>query len=332
MRQPISRLALGAAGLFATAFPALAQVNPTANSVQEGALMEALQSGQSVTGRISIPDSGASVLIDPSGREWASLHTGTLQWITIIAVLGMLALLAAFYLYRGRVRVEAGFSGRKILRFNMFERFAHWLLATTFIILALTGLNLILGRAVLLPLIGEGAFGTLSAWGKIAHNYLAWPFMAALIMVFVLWVAHNIPNRLDVEWIKQAGGLFQKNVHPPAKKFNAGQKIIFWSVIIGGALLSWTGIMLLFPGEAGPGTGWQFYQVIHAVVSAVMIAIILAHIYIGSLGMEGAFDAMGNGEVDENWAREHHALWVEEKFGPGAAKAPPPRARATPAE
>ncbi|WP_209424744.1 formate dehydrogenase subunit gamma [Pararhodobacter sp. SW119] len=332
MRQPITRLALGAAGLFATAFAALAQVNPTANSVQEGALMEALQSGQSVTGRISIPDSGASVLIDPSGRTWASLHTGTLQWITIIAVLGMLALLVAFYLYRGRVRVEAGFSGRKILRFNIIDRFAHWLLATTFIILALTGLNLILGRALLLPLIGEGAFGTLSAWGKIAHNYLAWPFMAALIMVFVLWVAHNIPNRLDLEWIKQAGGLLQKNVHPPARKFNAGQKIIFWSVIIGGALLSWTGIMLLFPGEAGPGTGWQFYQVIHAVVSAVMVAIILAHIYIGSLGMEGAFDAMGNGEVDENWAREHHSLWVEEKLGRDAAKSPPPRARATPAE
>jgi len=328
MKQRLQRLSLGAAGAALTAPMALAQVNPTASSVQEEALMQALQSGQTVTGRITIPDASASVLIDPGGRDWAVLHSGTLQWITIATIVGMLVLLTIFYLVRGRIRIDSGFSGRKILRFGMVDRIAHWLLATTFIILALTGLNLILGRTLLLPLVGEGTFGTLSAWGKVAHNYLAWPFMLALVMVFALWVAQNIPNRLDWVWIKQAGGLFKANVHPPAKKFNAGQKIIFWSVIVGGALLSWTGIMLLFPGEVGSATDWQFYQVVHAVVAAVMLAVILAHIYIGSIGMEGAFDAMGSGEVDENWAKEHHALWVEEKKG----RAPPRSATATPAE
>ena len=332
MTRLISRLSLGLGTLALTAPAAFAQVNPTASSVQEEALMRALQSGQTVSGRITIPDAGASVLIDPGGRDWAVLHSGTLQWITIIAVVGALVALAVFYMMRGRIRIEAGPSGRKIQRFNAVERFGHWLLASSFIILALTGLNLILGRALLLPLIGEGAFGTLTAWGKVAHNYLAWPFMAALVLIFVLWVAHNIPGKLDWQWLKQGGGLFQKGVHPPAKKFNAGQKLIFWSVIIGGALLSWTGIMLLFPGEVASAADWQFYQVVHAVVAAVMAAIVLAHIYIGSLGMEGAFDAMGSGEVDENWAKEHHSLWVEEKQGRSAPPAKGSGASATPAE
>ncbi len=331
MKNLISRLALGLAGAAAFAPVALAQVNPTASSVQEEALMRALQSGQTVTGRITIPDASASVLIDPGGRDWAVLHSGTLQWLSIIAVVGTVLLLALFYLMRGRIRIDSGFSGRKILRFNAIERFAHWLLASTFIVLALTGLNLILGRSVLLPIVGEGAFGTLTAWGKVAHNYLAWPFMAALVLVFVLWVVHNIPGRVDWEWIRQGGGLFSKGVHPPARKFNAGQKLIFWSVIIGGALMSWTGIMLLFPGEVGTAADWQFYQVIHAVVAAVMSALILAHIYIGSIGMEGAFDAMGSGEVDENWAKEHHSLWVEEVKG-RSAPAEGRGASATPAE
>ncbi len=331
MKNLISRLALGLAGAAAFAPVALAQVNPTASSVQEEALMRALQSGQTVTGRITIPDASASVLIDPGGRDWAVLHSGTLQWLSIIAVVGTVLLLALFYLMRGRIRIDSGFSGRKILRFNAIERFAHWLLASTFIVLALTGLNLILGRSVLLPIVGEGAFGTLTAWGKVAHNYLAWQFMAALVLVFVLWVVHNIPGRVDWEWIRQGGGLFSKGVHPPARKFNAGQKLIFWSVIIGGALMSWTGIMLLFPGEVGTAADWQFYQVIHAVVAAVMSALILAHIYIGSIGMEGAFDAMGSGEVDENWAKEHHSLWVEEVKG-RSAPAEGRGASATPAE
>lgn len=331
MTRPFSRLTLGLGALAASTTAAFAQVNPTASSVQEETLMRALQSGEAVTGRITIPDSSASVLIDPGGRDWAVLHSGTLQWITIAAVVGTIVLLAIFFLIRGRIRIEAGFSGRKILRFNMVERFAHWLLASTFIILALTGLNLILGRTVLLPLVGENTFGTLSAWGKIAHNYLAWPFMIALSMVFVLWVIHNIPSRLDWIWLKQAGGLFKEGVHPPARKFNAGQKIIFWSVVIGGAIMSFTGVMLLFPAEAGGAANWQFFQVVHAVVAALMAAVILAHIYIGSVGMEGAFDAMGSGEVDLNWAKEHHSLWVEEKTG-RTAPAGAHGARATPAE
>ncbi len=307
-------------GLALMAPSAQAQVNPTQQSMNEGALLEALGSGGNVAGRITIPDQNAGYLIKPDNKIWAALQGDTLHQISIWAVIGMVVLLTLFYVIRGKIRVDGGLSGRKILRFNTLERFAHWTLASTFIILALSGLNLIIGKTVILPLLGENAFGTLSAWGKIAHNYLAWPFMVALVMVLLLWVVHNIPNRLDVEWLKQGGGLVKKGVHPPAKKFNAGQKIIFWAVIAGGAALSYTGVMLLFPAVAGTPADWQFFQTIHALTAAVLSAIIIAHIYIGSVGMEGAFDAMGTGEVDENWAKEHHSLWVEEVKGAKASE------------
>lgn len=328
MRHLISRLATASGLTLATVGTALSQVNPTASSVNEDALLRALQSGDAVSGRVSIPNDAAAALITPDNKLWAAMQGGTIFTLSIVAVVGMLALLVLFYIIRGRIRIDSGFSGRKILRFNTVERFAHWMLASTFIVLALTGLNLIIGRAVILPLLGEGAFGTLTSWGKIAHNYLAWPFMVALILVFLLWVIHNVPSKIDLEWIKQGGGLLKKGVHPPARKFNFGQKIVFWAVIVGGAAMSYTGFMLLFPADAGSAADWQFYQIIHALVAAGMSALILAHIYIGSVGMEGAFDAMANGEVDENWAKEHHSLWVEEVKHTQTRN----DARATPAE
>ena len=323
MKHILARVFLTLSLMLGLALPSVAQVNPTEQSVNEDALFQQLGTGDYVAGRISIPDANAGYLIKPENKLWAALQGDMLHLLSIWSVVGMVVLLAAFYLIRGKIRVDGGLSGRKILRFNAIERFAHWTLASTFIILALSGLNIIIGKTVLLPIIGEDAFGTLSALGKIAHNFLAWPFMVSLVLVLVLWIIHNIPNSVDLQWIKQGGGLLKKGVHPPAKKFNAGQKLIFWSVILGGAALSFTGFMLLFPAEAGTPADWQFYQTIHALTAAILSAIIIAHIYIGSVGMEGAFDAMGSGEVDENWAKEHHSLWVEEVKGTTGARAHP---------
>ena len=326
----LSRLALALGlvlALTVSAPSAQAQVNPTQQSVTEDALFDALGTAP-LSGRISIPDSNAGYLIKPENKSWAALQGSTLHLLSIVAVVGMIAILTLFYLIRGKIMVDRGLSGHKIERFKWIERFGHWTLASTFIVLALTGLNIIIGKTVILPLIGEAGFGTLTAWGKMAHNFLAWPFMLALVLIFLLWVADNLPNHVDLEWVKQGGGLFKKGVHPPAKKFNAGQKMIFWSVVIGGAALSFTGFMLLFPGEAGSFANWQLYQTLHALTAAALSAMVIAHIYIGSVGMQGAFDAMGSGEVDENWAREHHSLWVEEVMG----KEPPRSGRAHPAE
>ena len=287
------------------------QVNPTALSVHEDTLMEALGPDQQVVGRITIPNESAAGLIKPANKGWAGLNSGLLEIVTIgILVVTLLGLLG-FYLYRGRIRVEKGLSGVRITRFTGIERFAHWLTAISFITLALTGLNVVIGRSVLLPLVGEGAFGAITQTGKLMHNYIGWAFMAGLVLIFVMWVGRNIPRKRDLEWIKQAGGIFQKGVHPPAGKFNAGQKIIFWSVVLGGAALAFTGVMMLFPGQTSGAGQWHLFQLVHGFAAAIMAAIVLAHIYIGSVGMEGAFDDMGQGEVDVNWAKQHHALWVD---------------------
>jgi formate dehydrogenase subunit gamma len=245
-------------------------------------------------------------------------------------------LLALFFAIRGRIRVESGMSGQTIERFNSIERFAHWLTAICFIVLALTGLNMLYGKHALLPALGPEAFAALTLAGKYAHNYLAFGFMAGVVLMFVLWVRDNLPNKYDMHWISEAGGLFTKGVHPPSRKFNFGQKLIFWAVVLGGGSLSLSGIALLFPfqiavfeptfqalnaigfrlpTEISAMEEMQLSQVWHGIVGLIMIAIILAHIYIGSLGMEGAFAAMGSGQVDENWAREHHNVWVAELKG-----------------
>jgi formate dehydrogenase subunit gamma len=299
------------------------QVNPRELSVQEEQLLQQLQGGEAVSGRVSIPNPQAGNLITPAGRDWSNLHRGTMFYITVGAIVGMLVLLAVFYLIKGKVRIDSGWSGRTLQRFNSVERFGHWLTATTFILLALTGLNLVVGRVLILPLVGEGTFGAMSAWAKVIHNYVAWPFMLGLLLIFGLWVRDNIPSKVDAEWLRNFGGFFKRGVHPPAWRFNAGQKMIFWSVILGGTALSVTGIFLIFPELNASFTGWQWMQTIHGIVSAIMIAIILAHIYIGSVGMEGAFDAMASGEVDLNWAREHHSLWVEDELGRSEAKPGP---------
>ena len=248
-------------------------------------------------------------------------------------------LLAVFFLLRGRIRIDGEKTGRKIERFKAIERFGHWLLAGSFILLGITGLVSLFGRKVLIPAFGHEAFSTIAVASKWVHNNVSWAFMIGLVMIFVMWVVHNLPDRTDINWLLKGGGIFTKG-HPPAKKFNAGQKLIFWSVIVLGTSISISGLALLFPFEINmfaatfskmnsfgisgalglgelpttlaPHQEMQYSQLWHAIVSFVLMAIIFAHIYIGSVGMEGAYDAMGSGDVEEQWAREHHSLWVEE--------------------
>lgn len=299
-------------------------------SASELELQRAL-TGQRIEGRITIPDPQAASLIQPAGRDWRAFHNTTLAWIGGVAVLGMLGLLAAFYLLRGRIRIDAGRTDRRITRFNILERGNHWMVAASFIVLGLSGLNLTFGRHLLLPVIGPEAFTTLSLWGKIAHNYLSFPFTLGLVVMLLLWLRDNIPNRGDLAWIR-AGGGFVGGTHPPAERFNAGQKVVFWITIGGGALVAASGYVLIFPFTVTDVTGMQVAHVIHGVLSVLMVAAMLAHIYIGSLGMEGAFDAMGSGEVDLNWAREHHSLWVQKEMAKGRGATAPTDARAAGAD
>ncbi|MEA2877115.1 MAG: formate dehydrogenase subunit gamma [Hyphomicrobiales bacterium] len=321
----------------AIAVPASAQrnpdgsVNPTASSVKEQQLLNALQPGGTISGRVSIPDQKSGNLIHPAGRDWRQFHEVTLRWIGAIAILGMLIILVAFYLIRGQVKLESGYSGRRIVRFNGFERFVHWMSATCFIILAISGLNITFGKPLLMPLIGEGAFAAWAQWAKYAHNYLSFPFAIGVFCIFLMWIGGNIPNKVDAEWLKRGGGIVGHD-HPPAYRFNAGQKLIYWIVVIGGTAVAASGYLLMFPFYATGIEGMQLAQTVHAIIAVLFVAAMLGHIYIGTIGMEGAFEAMGEGTVDVNWAKEHHALWLEQenaRTGPNESQRQP---MATPAE
>jgi formate dehydrogenase subunit gamma len=304
------------------------QVNPTASSVKEQQLLQELNR---IQGRVSIPDKRSGVLEQPAGRDWRYFHSVTLRWVGAIAIVGMLAALVIFYLMRGMIRIEGGRSGRTIIRFSGFERFVHWMTATCFIILAISGLNITFGRPLLLPLIGFEAFSAWSQWAKYAHNYLSFPFTIGVILIFLMWIGGNIPNKVDIKWLKEGGGMVGHE-HPPAYRFNAGQKAIYWIVVIGGGAVAITGYQLMFPFYATNIEGMQLAQIVHAVVGVLFVAVMLAHIYIGTIGMEGAFEAMGEGTVDLNWAKEHHSLWLEEENARTGANKTRHQPSSTPAE
>ncbi|MCB1526600.1 MAG: formate dehydrogenase subunit gamma [Hyphomicrobiaceae bacterium] len=289
---------------------------------------------EGVPGTVSVPDHASGILVQAEGTEWTETKRNELPEWGGYALAGMLAFLALFYLVRGTVRIEHGPAGQTITRFSGVERMAHWLMAVSFLLQGATGLVALYGRDLLIPVMGKAAFASFAAGSKWIHAYVAFAFMVGLALSFLLWVRHNFPNRYDFIWLAKAGGLFSKHSHPPAKKFNAGQKILFWLIMIGGVSLSLSGLSLLLPFEfplfdktftllnsfgLHLPTGltaveeMQYAVTWHSIVALGLLCVILAHIYIGTIGMEGAFDAMGSGEVDVNWAKEHHSVWAAEE-------------------
>ena len=281
----------------------------------------------------------AKVLVQDGGMRWLEFRAGPLRQYGGWLLLGTIAALGVFFLLRGRIRIDGEKTGRTVTRFKSIERFGHWLLAGSFIVLGITGILSLFGRRFIAPYLGKVANATLLDLSKWLHNVVAWGFIAGLVMIFVMWAVHNIPNRTDLTWLRQFGGIIG-SAHPPAKKFNAGQKLIFWSVVVFGTSISLSGVSLLFPYELplfaktfgflnttglsellglgqlpvalAPQEEMQLAQAWHAILAFVLMAIIIAHIYIGSVGMEGAYDAMGSGEVDEAWAKQHHSIWLQE--------------------
>jgi formate dehydrogenase subunit gamma len=300
-------------------------VDPQASKVSEQTL---LQQSRRIEGQIDLLNETAAVLEQPAGRVWTYFHEVLLRWIGAIAIIGMIVVLAIAYFLIGRLRISAGRSGIKVPRFTSFERFSHWLTATSFVLLALTGLNITFGRPLLLPLIGPEAFSTFSEGAKYVHNFVSFPFVVGLVLIITMWMKDNVVRKVDIVWLKEGGG-FIPSRHPTAGRFNAGEKLVFWLALGAGAAVSVSGYLLLFPFYVTDIFGMQIAQGVHSVIAVLFIALIIGHIYIGTLGMEGAFEAMGTGSVDLNWAKEHHGLWLEEEIAKGRAKLP---ASATPAE
>lgn len=264
-------------------------------------------------GVASLPAARDAVFMQPQGRDFRRHHEGTISYAGGIIVFGMALALSLFLLIRGRVPLAKGFSGAEITRFSAVERANHWLTASGFIVLALTGLILIYGWALLEPLLGPRLYAPVAQASLYLHVAFAAPFILGICVMAVLWLRQNLPSRLDLHWIARFGGfLSNSGKTPPAQRFNAGQKLVFWGVVLGGLLMFLTGITLMFPFFWTDVHALQWTLLGHGLLALMMVGLILGHIYIGTIGMEGAFDAMWEGRVDRNWAEEHHKLWLEE--------------------
>ena len=213
--------------------------NPTASVTDQGTL---LKQAPRIEGRIDIPDPKASVLEQPAGRTWDYFHEVLLHWGAAIVIVGTIVLLGLAYLIIGRVRIAAGRSGQKILRFKAFERFSHWLTAVSFVVLGLTGLNITFGKIVLLPLVGPDTFSDVSQAAKYVHNFTSFSFVVGLVLITVIFFKDNFPEKVDIDWLKQGGG-FIKNKHAPAGRFNLGEKLVYWLSLAAGVAVSASGFL-----------------------------------------------------------------------------------------
>jgi formate dehydrogenase subunit gamma len=240
-------------------------------------------------------------------NRWIIPYGGSLLLIVVAAI-------ALFYWRRGSLGGHEGETGRKIERFTPFERAAHWANAAAFVVLAVSGLVMAFGKFIILPLLGSTLFGWLTYALKTAHNFAGPLFAVSLVIVFITFLRDNWPKACDLTWLAKGGGMFG-GPEVPSHRFNAGEKVIFWfGVFLLGAVVVGSGLVLdkLLPGLDYLRSDMQVAHMIHAVATLLMMAMFLGHIYLGTIGMHGAYDAMRHGYVDEAWAREHHALWAED--------------------
>ncbi len=259
-----------------------------------------------------------NVLIQNGGQNWREFRNGPIAgispWVLALIVLAI----GLYHFIHGPQRIEEPLSGRKVERWSLGERVLHWYVATLFILLTLTGLSLLFGRAVLVPVIGLHAFSAYADFSKIVHNYLGPFFVVGVVLEFVAWVRYNIFNRHDMEWLRSLGGNIGGG-HPHAGRTNGGEKVWFWIIATVGLLgVCVTGLILDFPNFAQARETMQLSQILHAIFSVIWIAVALGHIYLGVWGAPGTLDGMVTGEVSEEWMRKHHDLWLEHMQARGA--------------
>jgi len=254
-----------------------------------------------------------NTLIQNGGQNWRQVRNGPIASYGA-GLLGIAVLiLLVFYAVRGSMKLEEERSGKTLPRWSVFERTVHWLVAILFIILAITGLSMLYGRAVLIPWMGPEGFAAWATASITLHNWLGPLFVIGLVAMILMWFVNNLPKSYDWEWFKQGGGVI-KGKHPPAGKANAGEKLfVFWiGVILCGIIVSATGLVLDFPIWGQSREDMQLAQVLHSSFALIWTAIVLGHIYLGTVGTEGAFEGMVNGRVSVEWAKQHHDQWYEE--------------------
>lgn len=282
-----------------------------------------IRSGQAQS--TSLPGRETNVLIQSEGQTWRAARVpiatigGFLFVATLVAIL-------AFYLWRGPIRLRGTPTGRLIERFTVVERVVHWTVAIAFVLLGVTGLIITFGKTVLLPLMGYTLFAWLAILAKNVHNFIGPVLVVMLPIMLVLFIHENIPKGYDWTWLKKGGG-YVSGEHVPAGKANAGQKLLFWLMVVAvGLTLCVTGLILDFPNFNQTRQTMQIANVIHMIAGVAGVALVAGHIYLGTIGMDGAWEAMRYGYVDETWAKEHHEYWYNDVVAGREPRGTPPPA------
>ncbi len=335
----------------ATVRPA-AQMRPVTLAQQTGAPGTRFTPQAGEDGAETGPGDAVTATSAEGQMRWLRVNAAPVTAIGSFFLVAILVFLLIFRVVRGRVRIEAGRSGRSVPRYSLAERTVHWLMAGSFAVLGVTGLFLSLGREFLVPALDEALYGTLVRAAEWLHKGVWWVFALSLVALFVLFVRHAIPLARDVRWWRRGGALYRKGVQLDAGKFDGGQKVVFWATVLLGGFVTATGVAMLFPFrvdlfaglvwllnvtgiptllggplDAGfsPQEELQLAQLWHAILSFALIVVALAHSYMRSLGMEGAAEAMYSGTVDENFARERSNRWAEKQTARADIEPSPPR-------
>ncbi len=251
----------------------------------------------------------ANVLIQNGGENWRQIRKPIAKyggWFVLAVAIACLV----FFLTKGKIKLENGESGLTVARWSAFDRFLHWSNASLFIIMAVTGLSLLYGKNILMPIIGKDVFAAFAGVAKMVHDYLGPLFIAILAILLLKWLLMNLPTGTDIKWFFK-GGLFSKN-HVPAGRLNGGEKLWFWLLLITGIAVSITGVVMDFPNLGALREDMQLASIIHSIAAVVLTGGAIGHIFISTAGTEGTLSAMSTGRVDVEWAKQHHDLWYEE--------------------
>jgi formate dehydrogenase subunit gamma len=265
-----------------------------------------------VEGYTSIRGPETGVLIQDGGQTWRALKNGTVSVWGGWALVAMFLVTGAFYAWKGTIQLKESPTGRLIERFTFFERMAHWTTAITFSILAVSGLILAFGKNLLIPVFGFTLFSWLATISKTLHNFVGPLFIVSCIVTFIVFVRDNFPKAVDFKWVASFGGLLNGK-HVPSERFNAGEKVWFWGgLMLLGIVVGVSGLVLNFPNFGQTRATMQLANLVHLGGSMLFMIGAVGHIYMGTLGMAGAYKAMKTGVVDEAWAKEHHELWYDD--------------------
>jgi formate dehydrogenase subunit gamma len=271
---------------------------------------EVRQRDAAMTGSTQALGVDGGILINPNGEKWRQFRMQQLLPYGGYALGAVVLILLLFYTLRGRVPIKEGVSDKKLFRYNIYERMIHWFMAFIFLFQAFTGLILLFGRSFLLPLMGPELFSLLASASKEGHNLFGPLFALALVLIFFRFVGRNIYQKGDLTWLLRGGGVIGRK-HVPSNFFNMGEKTLFWLLVFVGGAIAASGLILLFPIFGQGREVMELSHVAHGIGALLMIGVIIGHIYIGTIGMEGAIEGMKSGYCDLNWAREHHDWWAQ---------------------